>query len=197
MTHIECPICGNKKCDFLPGSQFGYPIHDCPRCGAYAVVGTASSILPLLLGNNSINRSVLSHLLRKAQRPEIPVTIFEDDLPGYRKASPLPTPREQADNLFLWAGAKQGSPDVFARDQIACLASTIGAAISGVGEAACLWLINHLEHEHWLEIRPNEQTGSVALKLSMKGWNRYEELQHRNVASRIAFMAMKFNDPTL
>ncbi|HEX4041661.1 MAG TPA: hypothetical protein VHY10_08170 [Xanthobacteraceae bacterium] len=197
MTPRECPICGNAFCDFLPGSEWGYPIHDCPRCGAFAVVGTASGILPALLQNDSINRSVLSHLIRKAQRPGRPVTIYENDLPSYKKAPPLPKPREQIDNLLLWVGAKQSSPAVSARCSIPCLAATIGAAISGSGEAACQWLLNHLEDEKWIEIHPEEQPGRIALKLSMKGWNRYEQLQHTNVTSRIAFMAMQFNDATL
>jgi hypothetical protein len=197
MNHIECPICGNKNSDFLPGSEWGYPVHDCPRCGAFAVIGTANGILPSLLGNNSIDRSLMSHLIRKAQRPPRPVTIFETDLPAYQKAPPLPKPREQSDNVLIWVGKKQNAPNVFAQCQIAYLAATVGAAISGVSEDACQWLLNHLEGEKLIEIRPNELSGRVALKLSMKGWDRYEELLHNSVPSRIAFMAMKFNDAVL
>jgi hypothetical protein len=197
MNYLECPICGNKSCDFLPGSEWGHSIHDCPRCGAFAIIGTATGILPSLLGNNSIDRSVLSHLIRKAQHPPRPVTIFQSDLPAYLKAPPLPKPREQADNVLLWVGTKQNSPSVFARCQITFLAATIGAAISGASEDACQWLLNHLEHEKLIEIRPNEPSGSVAMKLSMKGWDRHEELRRSSVPSRIAFMAMKFNDATL
>jgi hypothetical protein len=197
MNFIECPICGNRNCDFTPGSVFGYPLHDCPRCGAYGVIGTASSTLPSLLGNNSIDRSVLSHLIRKAQRPGVPLAIFEADLPSYQKAPALPTPGEQADSLLLWVGDNQSSPDIFARVKMAPLAATIGAAISGSGEGACQWVLNHLEHEKWVELRPGEPSESVALKLSMKGWNRYEEMRHQRTSSRIAFMAMKFDDAVL
>jgi hypothetical protein len=181
----------------VASSAFGYPLHDCPRCGAYGVVGTANGILPALLGNNSINRSVLSHLIRKAQRQNVPLAIFEIDLPSYQNAPPLPTPGEQADSLLLWVGKNQSSPDVFARVQIAPLAATIGAAISGAGEGACQWVLNHLEHERWVELRPGEQSGWVALKLTMKGWSRHEEMRHQRVPSRIAFMAMKFDDVVL
>jgi hypothetical protein len=198
MNHIECPICGNKNCDFMPGSQFGYPLHDCPRCGAYGVIGTATGILPGLLANNSINRSVLSHLIRKAQRPGKPIPIFEVDLPSYQKAGSLPKPSEQAENVLIWVGGNQSSPDVFTpRCTLASLAATAGSAISGPGEGACQWVLSHLEHERWIEIRPDEQSGWIALKLTMKGWNRYDELRHSRVVSRTAFMAMQFGNVTL
>ena len=197
MTHVRCPICDNPNCDFLPGSQWGYPIYDCPRCGSYAVVGTANGILPGLLQNNSINGSVLSHMIRRAQRPGEPVTIFESDLDGYRNASPLPTPREQVDNVVTWVGVNQQTPADFAPCQIASLAAISGAAIAGPGEGACQWLLNFLEYEKLVEFRPNEPSGRVALKLTMKGWDRFEELKRDNVTSRVAFMAMQFNDATL
>ncbi len=197
MNHVECAVCGNNKCELVPGGPYNTPIRDCPRCGGYVVLGTANHILPALLSNKSIDRSVLSHLIRKGQRLDEPVAIFESDLQGYRNAPPLPRPAEQAANLILWIGDNQHSEDAFASSSIESLAAMVGARISGAAENAFQWLLNQLESENWFVSRPGDPGGRLSLRLRMEGWNRYEELRHQKIASRTAFMAMQFGDPEL
>ncbi len=162
------------------------------------VVGKADTLLPSLLSHNDINRSVLSHLVRKAQRPGKPLQIGEADLPSYQTASPPPNPQEQLDNLILWIGHEQHSPGTPATSSIEPLAATVGASISPPtsNEGAFQWLLGETASQK-LFTHGDAPGGRIAFQLTMNGWNRYEELRHQRVASRTAFMAMKFGDRQL
>lgn len=195
MARSDCPICANTNCECNRELQVEH--YNCPRCGIFDLVGTARGILPELLLRKSIDRSVLSHLIRKAQNSPRQLQIYEVDLPSYQNAPAVAKPREQADNLILCVGGNQISPDAYAKFQIPALAATIGAAISGPGEAAFFWIIDHLKEENFVEEHAVPEPGSVAIKLKMRGWDRYDELQHSKAASRVAFMAMKFRDETM
>src|SRR5436309_3092653 len=104
---MNCLICENKQCEVTGGSIYGAPILNCSRCGEYALVGTAAGILPSMLASRRIDRSILSHLIRRGQSLSFiakeqsvtqAVSIFETDLAGYKNASPLPKPYQQAEN---------------------------------------------------------------------------------------------------
>jgi hypothetical protein len=192
----ECPVCENPQCELGPGGRLGFPIHDCPRCGTYVVVGYADHSLPALLSHKRINRSVLSHLIRKAQRPGEPLAIFDEDMAGYQDAPPLPRPREQLNNLVLWIGENQGSTATWATSRTEALAATVGTEISA-GEGALLWLLSEVKNENLFITHPNNSSRQTSLQLTMKGWSRFEELRHLAAASRTAFMAMQFGDGEL
>jgi hypothetical protein len=148
-----------------------------------------------MLQNGEINRSVLSHVIRDSQRDK-PWLIFEEDLPGFRNLGSPPTPREQVENLILWIGDNQKSPEEWTSDAKEALAATVGSPIS-LNEGAFDWLINEVKEECWFSVHPSGIHGKLGFRLSMKGWNFYEQLLHKRTVSRIAFMAMKFGDPTL
>lgn len=192
-----CPVCSNGQCRLTAdGARRGTPVHDCPRCGRFVLVGPLHSTMVQLLERGVIDRSVLSHVIRKSQR-DIPLEIFQEDLPAYRTLGPLPTPREQIDLFILWIGNDQRSPEEWASSATnEALAATVGSRISN-NEAAFQWLINEIKDEGWFKIHPSGVQGRPAFRLSIKGWNLYEELRRRTVISRTAFMAMQFGDGTL
>lgn len=195
MAHVHCVVCGNPNCDC---SKEAYVEHyNCPRCGVFDVVGTARAALLEFFRRKLVDPSVLSHLIRKAQSLPRGVKIYEEDLPGYQKAPAMAKPRDQANDLISCIGDNQASPDVFATFKTPTLAAEICASISGSGEAALFWLVDYLKEENLIEEHTAPPAGCAAFKLRMKGWDRYEELRHNRVASRIAFMAMKFRDDTM
>jgi hypothetical protein len=84
-----------------------------------------------------------------------------------------------------------------ARGQVAQIAAWIGAAIGRDDRDAGF---------HWLRTRPEIESlivlsvsryDDVYAQLPMEGWRRYEAIKHAEVASRTAFMAMKFGDEEL
>jgi hypothetical protein len=195
MTSVGCVVCLNENCQCNREPQAEH--YNCPRCGVFDVVGTARRILPERLQKKIIDRSALSHVIRKAQTSNHNFQIYEEDLPRYRDALRVGKPREIADNLILWIGSNQSSPDSFAMSDLFSLAATVASVVSGSGEATFYWIVDYLKKENWIEEHPSPPHGRVGFKLQIAGWDRYDELQHANVASRVAFMAMKFGDAIL
>jgi len=154
-----------------------------------------------MIQTGEIDPSVLSHAIR--QRVELgaeQVIFFEADLPAY-VGEALPKPREQVNNLLLWIGRRQSTSGRWVSTTMTRLAAIIGASMGVPGtndERDVNWLLGQLKLEKLFDMQSNAAcSGEVEFRLTMPGWTAYEELRHRVVASRTAFMAMKFNDPTL
>jgi hypothetical protein len=194
-TQIPCLVCENSQCGTEAGPVMpGSPIFLCPRRGRYLPEGRAQGSLIHLLKSGAIDRSMLSHIIRKSQRDQ-PFEILVEHLSAYRKIGPPPTPREQTENLILWIGDKQPSPEQweFSASNEA-LAAIVGARIS-TNESAFSWLLSEITPEHWFEVIVSQYQRKF--RLSIKGWDFYQQLRHKRVVSRTAFMAMKFGDKML
>lgn len=198
-TQPPCPICQSTQCKPSHGGVLNSIINHCPRCGCFSLIGTAASSLPSYLQKGSINRSVLSHHIRKRQYPdETPVQVFEEDLTPYVGDQRLPNPQEQVNNLVLWVGDHQSDPVTYASETIQALAAFIGVKLRGKGtdEPAFSWLWKHIEDEGLLE-SGGVKEHRLSLRLTMRGWSRYEQLRRVVTDSHIAFMAMQFGDADL
>ncbi|MFZ1990415.1 MAG: hypothetical protein WAW96_11670, partial [Alphaproteobacteria bacterium] len=143
---------------------------------------------------------VLSHKVRQANersrklsRRSI-VTLGEDELKAYSLDRTPPNPQEQTNNLILWLGDSQASPDDEATEQLSTLAAILGAKITR-NEGAALWLLTELSKTGIFELTDISDTFSAALTLG--GWEAYEGLKHAQIVSRRAFMAMKFGEAEL
>jgi hypothetical protein len=159
-------------------------------------VGPAQDPLRRILDSGSVDRSALSHVVRKSQR-DAPLVIFQEDLRGYLNIGPLPSPRRQSENLVLWIGDHQISPEEWAANATTeALAAEVGSRISN-NESAFNWSLNEIRNEGWFTEHPQGIQGRTGFRLSIKGWDFYEQLRHKTRISRTAFMAMQFGDATL
>jgi hypothetical protein len=132
---------------------------------------------------------------RRGQTP----LIRDDDLESFWIEERLPRPQQQANDLVLWAGDNQLSPDAPIRVALPFLGAWVGTSLVNVTEphAGIKWLLTHLADEKLLSSGSSETTGVMMLHLTMQGWDKYAELRSRRTESRTAFMAMKFGDPEL
>jgi hypothetical protein len=195
-----CPVCFSGDCTNrpFPGAG-GVTEYFCPRCGAFALTGTAAAVLPQKLEDQPIRRALMSHKLRQMHQPERK-TVWIDSyyLDALWIESRLPSPQQQADSLILWIGDNQPSPDAYAENTSAFLASWVGASIPRVGnpsEPGLLWLFDQPELKALIA---RQRAGDKDhLQLTMSGWERYAALKKVQIESRTAFMAMKFGDDEL
>lgn len=172
---------------------------DCPRCGAFPLTDTVATVLPYHLNEVPLRRSLMSHTLRRMQRPGNAHLrlIKSDELPSFWSRGRLPTPHEQADDLILWIGDNQSSPEAAIETPQLALSAWIGTALSPEGGNAGLhWLHKELGSKQWYALH-DRQGDNIALRLTMAGWERHAELKKTNIQSRTAFMAMKFGDALL
>jgi hypothetical protein len=172
---------------------------DCERCGSFVLGRTAESTLQKQLAEQPLRRSLMSHTLRRMQRPagKHLHIIVSDELPTFWRDDRLPTPLQQADALILWAGANQPAAFDFAEIPAPALAAQIGLQIAPRGDGGGLgWLFDQLSSKGLFR-NTDRGGGKIGLMLTLEGWRRYEELKKTQVESRISFMAMKFGDDEL
>jgi hypothetical protein len=193
-----CPLCGSLAT--LVENSLRVDV-SCLRCGEFSLVGVAIEELPRRIREQPIRASIMSHTLRRMQRPgEERIQIYSTDLPTYWSIDRLPTPKEQFDDLIRWIGDNQKpGPSSWAMADELYLDAWIGAALpTKPGNAEGLrWLVQHIE--------PDEQSpkffhnrferGKGLFQLTLPGWERHEALKQAWAESRIAFMAFKFGDP--
>jgi len=195
----NCVVCNTPS----PRRQEGdgdFARFDCPRCGAFALSGSAEASLEGLLAEVPLRRSLMSYTLRRMQRPGSKHLriISSDDLPTFWREDRLPTPLQQADNFILWVGDNQEMPSTWIEASASVIAATVGIAISpGTDSQGWGWLHAQLEPKGLYRLDQSRQGGKVGIMLTMDGWEKYEALKRHQIESRKAFMAMKFGEPEL
>jgi hypothetical protein len=200
----ECLIC------LSPGAQpaFHPAATACPRCGVYQPIlrvyqpilrvgGSGEGIGNFVLhgpGDEMHKRARLSHLVRRQQRPGLIVGVPIADLDQWDLNAPLPSPAEQLNNIVVWVGEHQESYVSWATVSFPELAAWCGAPLTQDSnpETLILWLLD-AAGAGLLE-RPRTMGGPYALRLTLPGWQRFEQLKRSITASRTAFMAMGFGD---
>jgi hypothetical protein len=194
--HTKCPICESPATRQAGLGDFAR--YDCHRCGAFVLNGSAEATIDGLLAAKPIRRSLMSHTVRRMHvASSAPPRISEYDLPSYWATDRLPTPPQRADYLVLWCGDNQEGPAWHANTTIPEISAWIGTEISTYpGRDGLDWLNGQLKQASLYDCW-DDPTSGFNIRLTMKGWEKYQELKKRDIDSRVAFMAMKFGDPAL
>jgi hypothetical protein len=190
----NCIVCNGRNATKTLGADVAR--FDCPRCGSFVLSGTAEALLEQRLAEVELRRSLMSHTLRRMQRPDQNRLhiIRDDELPTFWSEGRLPSPPEQADNLILWIGDNQVAPHTWAETTQSPLAAMIGIAVSpdGNDSGGFSWLNTELSSRRLYKHHPD--AGRVRLQLEYAGWEKYEALKKQRIESRSAFMALKFGN---
>jgi hypothetical protein len=95
-----CPICAYGLKDKRDYKSHDYSVlFKCPNCGVFAL-SVKSGIVP----DDKIEKAILSHAIRCAQKQDIPVEIDKSFINTIIQNRLLPSPKDQADNLIYWFG---------------------------------------------------------------------------------------------
>jgi hypothetical protein len=184
----NCPICNEMYCE--SSQPTGRNIsHKCVRCGEFILTNSTRSTLEALLLDHPNGRTLLSHVVRKMQGYE-PPTLDPQIIETILTNSSLPSLKEQENNAVLYLG-KNSSPG----DEIGASFSLLIAVFGCVSFRGLDFMITHLTESGLLN--HSRQPSREFLRLTMKGWERYEEIQRRNIDSKKAFMAMPFGNQIL
>ena len=169
-------------------------IYSCEGCGDFGLSDECLEDLSSILRNDT-QRLVARHKIREFfDRKKTAKNYLLNELEAIAKSSP-PWPREMGDKLIYWLG-ENSTPGEFAVTEIEAMVARL-----------CLKDRNALiVNLRWLAdtniIQQNNEIGTMGPKrhsliLLPKGWERHEELQRGVFDSKIAFMAMQFNDDQL
>jgi hypothetical protein len=191
-----CPVCKSEVPDGELTLHRRQAVRvTCPRCGEFALVGTAMEVMEREGDRAQHRRAITSHAIRRMQRGDGP-SIYEDDLRAIWREVRLPSPLQQYDRLALLVGERQPSSGEPATLSIAEMEAQIGVALRNHSAVAADfdWLLDHLAGDRLLHYSGGSP-GEIEIGLTLSGWKRYEELQRQSPESRAAFMAMKFGHP--
>lgn len=109
----------------------------------------------------------------------------------------LPTPAQQADLLIDFVGRKTkvlGSSCKVDAPEFGGGYYQLKAWIGGAGPYSVQRIFEYLVSKELLRAHETHNSRYFKLELTLAGWNRLEELQQVNKESKLAFMAMKFDD---
>jgi hypothetical protein len=202
----NCPVCETPD---AKGHNLGdrdvFRI-DCKRCGEFDLSGSAHGMLAHQLSKGLHRRALMSHALRRmgASQTSSPPLVDSNMFGSFWPTERLPTPQKQADDLVLVLGENQTSPDTSTEMSAYFLDAWIGVAIPSPNnsnpQAGLSWVLDHLKQIGLIpgySLNPVAANPSLSARLTMKGWEKYEELKKVQRQSRTAFMAMRFGDPQL
>ena len=186
----RCPLC-ELNCSERPHTDGSHTVdYDCENCGSYSLTDQAKGKVKTY---STEQRSLLSHFVQRHQG--IPGKCFElytTEIDRILASERLPGVREMADNFVLLLGDTQGGdPGRYCPWKAKRLCARLGAASAD----AVAYVVKELEGVGILDDRSS--TATVDVRLTFKGWDRYEELRRGAVDSKRAFMAMRYGDAEL
>lgn len=189
-----CPICKTKG-----AFQEAYPkgalySTNCPRCGKFGISYEALSDFDLF--DTPINRAIISYWIRSNQNKTI-IELTREKIQNIIENTNLPKPSDLLNNLLLWVGDNlnkiSDETDVDFRHVV---------AVVGCIDVDDLDLVvNHLVEKGYihnsLDYDGNTDTHKLHATMTFDGWDKFYELKTSSLNSKLAFMAMQYDNQIL
>jgi len=197
---MNCPLC--ELTPLLDRRNAGdAALYECERCGRFVLTESAEEDLPATVQGRAMARPTLSHYVRRLQASEKNPKITSDWVHKVVQELNLPSPGERVDNLILALGNT-------GKDVGESVELHPDRYIAGVGASSIpsfKYLVEHLVNDGLAEGAWQDLTsagvkypkGMLVGRLTLKGWERYEELSRRGGVGTRAFIAMKFGEAEL
>jgi hypothetical protein len=198
MAVNKCPICQNIYGGQFTNNHSGTGNHDftCTMCGKYKISGSAISV-QTLKNLKPMERASLSHAVQSNQKNEEKIIITTYWLTKFLDNVRLPSPARQAASIIKLIGdimMETGCPMPVVPDQ---LYTMIGSPNPEFANDIFRELVEQGSVQAIFSDGIGGYTRIQDARLTLTGWEVYEqELRGKN-SSKIGFIALKFNDPEL
>ncbi len=146
--------------------------------------------------NTKEKKAVLSHYIRQKNEAGEQPFFHGNLIDRLLKELSLPGPAEQADNLIFYLGRKTAVGNI-SSFSLSNLTAVIGALDGSNTAFICQYAFNQEYIMHDKKELLIVENSNVSLGLTMKGWERFYELEKGVIDRRLAFMAMPFGDARL
>jgi nucleoside 2-deoxyribosyltransferase len=187
-SNEKCIICGNNVSVKMSQSQsvfFGD--YECSSCGVYPML--SPQIRPFNIKEDT--KYILAGVLRETRNTRGEITLTEETIEGLINSASIPNgPLESIDRILQY---------VFKKSDTA--ASYIHIAYDDYPIAyakdrnECKYFLEMAVELHYLETKQGSGiNSSTPFRLTLKGWERVDELRKKVVDSKRAFVAMWFDE---
>ncbi len=173
--------------------QFGHMVK-CPDCGNFAIEATAFADLERT-PDAPHRRLVLAYALLRIPKGQRRPYLDSRTIAAILAATRLPRQQEVPDAFVEYLGRIYPIPGQTALMNARRLRSAVGASTV----EAAMWAFSAAYTEGFLDlgsVMAADGMGGRAT-LSVKGWRRFDELQHQRSESKQAFWASKYGVPEL
>jgi len=191
-----CPVCQSQALVEIFDHAERHRV-DCPACGKFVITVTAKQFAKQNEIVGSTWRAVVSYWIRQRQNHQREIEIDRNLMELLLKEVKLPGHRVQADNLIRYFGENLGSPEQYLSVDHRVIGARIGANLQKGVNYIVQYLIDKKYSKMPTSIDKNTGKHIVdtnRLRLTFKGWDRYEKIKQQGTPGRIAFMAMQYND---
>ena len=185
----DCPVCTTKA--KVEGDDYGRRFRvRCQTCGNFEITSLALTAV----GDDPARRSAISRYIQEAQAGNSGLLLTREIIERILAGASVLSPLEMAEHLILWLSRNQKSIGVLKNIEKNRLATILGAADPRDVDL----LMEYLIEEGYVQSPDlKKQRPEVRLGLTIQGWAKADELRRGVSESKIAFMAMKYDDPTL
>jgi len=198
MNSSLCPVC--KSPLFSMEEATLKKSFNCPRCGQFII----NVDVEVILGGEyrrGILWAITSHAIRSMQAPRggPPYRITQEWLTSVWASQKLPNPQMQADRFVEYLG-EAGAPG----EWVGCVPHEMTGLLGTIDDPSqgqtggFTYIIERLKSKGLIEQHRYPSDGRKAgFRLTFDGWERFEELHRVSAESRIAFMAMGYENPVV
>lgn len=186
----KCPVCQTEA--ERSGEDLGRQLYvKCKVCGPFKLTGSAEVELKSRIASDPELAPLISHGIRNMARQGSHPQLTTAALRRIVEHTELPDVPTQAENFILWLGKYLDSPEGIVGVYREACAAIIGAPNADtVGYHA-----RQLKAGGYVSLR--EASKAITVGLTYEGWRRYDDLHRRGSSSRVAFMAMPFQNDLL
>lgn len=187
----SCPICRLELKNFQPGSAInGTDQFDCNYCGVWRANRIFVDMIASEVANNARLSLAISFTLRKQQLSN-EVAILTNPLYEQLQKNPaLPSPNQRCIDFVLWLGRRTADL-VGNRISVSVVQEGAIVGVAPNNHEGFGFVLFALEKRGLLEVT-GHTSQSASIRLTLSGWEFYDELQRGHVSTRNAFMAMPF-----
>lgn len=190
MSEIGCPVCSLPlEGEKVTGGH--YEEVSCPACGTFQISRTALASLPeSFVGDINLSRALSHYIWRKRKGTRIPM-LNSDDVRHVKENPWLPGVEEQLQNLLLLLGDEsEGAAANISLDTKAEV--KVGTLTSGD-----LWKLKEWAEERLYVEDAGSSVGGLWARLTLSGWQLYDEIKRGALHTNDAFMALGFGNSEL
>jgi hypothetical protein len=178
----DCPLC-KRPVDYRQRDPNRDMINvDCERCGRFKISPTAMSQL------TQIQADGLSSVCRRSGTSGPLIEILSSNIESLLKSLPRFTPSEKLDNMLQLIG--DGTAALGERSSCN-LQRDYPLLVLSRPNSEVIFLAEELKKRGYIEYL--EQAATTAQRVTMKGWERLDEIRRRGRVSTRCFVAMWFD----